>query len=171
MSLRPPSLQSNYDDFFSEDPALIPQPEQPLPDAGPEAKAAYVKAVDEYLTKIQVARDTGDWGAITLEGQTPAKFVMRPMPGTLYRTLVDARERAVNPIGHAMFHQIAFRGTIVKVVDGTLGDEASFKLTRDPEFGLIANQSIADLMDRISVRIITELGGEALRRIALRPKS
>lgn len=170
MSLRAPSLQSSYDDFFSGDPALIPQPVEPVADADSKAKAAYKAAVEEYLTKLRVARDTGNWAEILVGTDQPARFVMKPLTGSAYRAIVDASSS--DKAGPGVLNQIAFRACITKVVDSGLpASDVIVKRVRDPLFGELATATIADYLDAIDVRIVSELGGEAMRRVTIGPKS
>lgn len=169
MSIRPPSLQSQYDDFFSGDPALIPEPKLAA-DADEKAIAAYKLACDEYLTKLRVARETGDWTAILVGTEQPTKFVMKQISGDAYRGLLDMHR--AEKVGPGKANQLAFRCAITKVVDSGL-PEASTKVTafNHPDLGKIASVAISDYFDSIDTRIVSELGGEAMRRVSIGPKS
>lgn len=141
--------------FFSGDPAIIPVP------ADPEKRP-------ERERLLEVARDTGDWTAIVLPGERPARFVMRPLTGNVYREIADARE--AGKIRSGKLAQFAFRAAIQNVIDPELGD-VSIKFEPTDRFGEIATVACADFFDGIDLSIVTELGGYAMRRASdLTPK-
>lgn len=148
MSLRPPSLQQPYDMFFSGDPSIIPLP-------------ADLEKRPERERLLQVARDTGDWTPIVLPNERPARFVMKPLTGNVYREIADAAE--AGKIRSGKLAQLAFRAAIQNVVDPELGD-VPIKFEPTDRFGDIATVAIADFFDGIDLSIVTELGGYAMRR-------
>lgn len=155
--IRPPSLQRTYDDFFSGDEAL-------RRGATPEEKT-------EIARLIKVARETGDWRPLAVEGKQPTKFTFKPLSGDVYRTMVDmltARE-----IGAAKMPQIAFRAAFSAVSNlGIDLDADQSKKVNHPKLGELASTQLTDLLDGCDVSIVTELGGEVLRRAQeVSPKS
>lgn len=154
--LRPPSNQHPYNDHFSGDPAFVQPP----------ANATKAQ-LEEHARKVEVARETGDWKALLIEGQQPTTFVMRPLKGNTFRNLVD--DSMADKIGGAMMAQLAFRAAIESIAN--LGD-VQIARQNDPRFGEIATVDVTDTLDAISPKIVGELGSEAVRRArTLSPKS
>lgn len=148
MSLRPPSLLREYDDFFSRDPSIIAAPKEPKERAAWEAK-------------LQTARETGSWTDIVVPGDAPARFRMKQLAGDVFREILDANEAGRVRSNKAA--QLAFRAAFQGVVDPQLVDfEPKFEPT--DRFGKIASVDVANYFDAIDTAIVTELGLEALRR-------
>ncbi len=159
MALRPPCLQKTYDEFYSGDPAF----EIPEPGATDEQRG-------EYARRVTVARETNGWAALLKPGGNPTKFVMRPIPGDVFRRVVDAFQ--AGKFGSLTAQHICFRAAIVSVVnldDGT--DEKIVPVSLDG-IGQVASPQIANRLDALDPTIVAELGDEAFRRAqALAPKS
>lgn len=149
MSLRPPSNIRPYDDFFSGDPAIVQSP----PDATKEQIA-------DRAHRIQVARETGAWNEVVVDGREPTRFVMQPLRGNFYRTLMD--EISAGRVGAGKASQIAFRAAVKGVVN--LGDREVGDRVETDKFGSLAPVEFTDYLDSIDLSIVSELGGEALRR-------
>ncbi len=156
MSLRPPSNLRAYDDFYTGDPAIVALP----PNASDDEKK-------DRENRIRVARETGDWSGVIVEGQRPTKFKMHIIGGDAYRTLMD--EYSAKQIGLGKLTQLAFLLAVRDVTD--LGD-TKVERKQTARYGWIADVEIADALDAIDIGIVNELGGEALRRAReLSPKS
>lgn len=159
--IRPPSAQKPYDDFWSGDPAFTQLP----PDATPEQ-------IQERKAAVLRARETGDWSALRIEGREPTKFVMKPLRGEFYRQLIDYV--AIGRVGAGMSAHYAFRAGIVEIPEMPQWDGAPKKIRRTAIEGLgeMAMSDVADYLDGIDLTIITELGGELIRRAReVSPKS
>jgi hypothetical protein len=145
--LRPPSIQRQYDEFYSRDPALL----QPPPNATP-------KELEDHATKIRVARETGDWTALLVAGETPTKFVMRPLSGALFRRLSD--RMIMRRIGPAELNAYAFRAALVEIP----GWPTKLEREQVEDFGSLVAVDLVDELEHIDPRIVTELGAEVIRR-------
>lgn len=150
--LRLPSNQKEYDTYWSGDPAF----HQPAADASEEDRA-------EHAAKVKRAQETGDWSPLLIEGETPTKFVMRPIDGNQWRWLVDESSRDDQfKMGAAIFWSLMFRCAIVRVVN--LGMKVSDTPVKHAKLGMIAPQDIPNLLDTIDASIVTELAGAAFER-------
>jgi hypothetical protein len=155
--IRPPSNQKPYDLFFSGDEAIVQLPAN----ATDEQKATHARL-------LKTARETGDWRPVLVEGKAPTKFVMKPMPGTVYRTLMDMV--MLNEVGPSMVPQLAFRICITEITG--LGIDFELKHVASSKLGTLASTEVTDLLDGADLRIVTELGNEVLRRAReVSPKS
>jgi hypothetical protein len=158
MSLRPPSHQKHYDAFYSGDSAF----EQPAAEATDAQKEAHAR-------RVKIARETGNWAALLVPQGNPTKFVMRPIPGTLFRTLVDRFQ--AGKYGVLSLQQMLFRAALIEVVN--LGDaHEPLTLVTVEGLGPIAPVEIADKLDSIDPGIVRELGDDVFRRATVvAPKS
>lgn len=162
MAIRPSSLQRQYDEYWSGDPAFV----QPNP------KATEAELV-EHGRRWRVARQTGNVAELLVDPQAkPTKFVLRPLPGSVFRRLADLV--AGGKIGNAEVASLAFRAALVDVVNG--GDECpkiELRPDRDhPELGKIAPLAVADYFDEIDKSIVGELSNLIqARAVAVDPLS
>lgn len=148
--LRLPSNQREYDEYWSGDPAFH------QPADSDEARA-------EHAAKIKRARETGDWSPLLIDGETPTKFVMRPIKGDQWRWLVDEATREdEHRMGPALFNQLMFRCAVVSVKN--LGMKVNEDQVRHKKLGMIAPKDIPDVLDSIDASIVTELAGVAFER-------
>ena len=176
--MRPPSLIKPRDEFYSGDPAFKPSPVAPelASNADDDAKdvykaavAEYVKAVEERERLVNLARETGDWSALRIEGKTPVKFVMRPLKSRQFNRIADmiiARE-----VGAVTAKEIAFGAALAEVAG--IGDA---KITYDdhPRLGRIATPDFLDEVwpTGLVVSAVAELGELVLERARdIAPKS
>lgn len=137
--IRAPSNIHEYTECYSGDEALIK---------------------DENL--LRVARETGDWLPLIVDGKTPTMFTMRVIPGHLFRKIVDME------IGSAEKQSVLFRAACVGFTGlGSLKYEA----VNDPDLGVIASTKLADFLDSVDTGIVNELATAAMGRVFLRPKS
>jgi hypothetical protein len=149
--LRLPSNQREYDDYWSGDPAFH------QPDKNDEA------AVKEHAEKVRRARQTGDWSSLLIEGETPTKFIMRPIKGHQWRWLIDESQRQdEHKMGGGLFMQLMFRCACVSVKN--LGIPVNEKQVKHPDLGMIAPVDIPDTLDAIDSAIVTELADAAFAR-------
>lgn len=132
---RPPSNQRTYDAFWSKDPAFIQG-------AGPD-----------HERKIEIARETGDWSSLLIEGQTPTKFVLRQIPGEIKRRILD--RFAAEKIGGYELDSLLLRLAVADVVN--LGD-FKLKLTVDDEWGTLATHDLPNLLDECAPGCVAEIG-------------
>lgn len=164
--IRPPSNQKTYDEFWSGDPAFVQPPAEPAEDADDATIKKYREAVDDHVRKLKHARATGDWSALLAGADQPTRFVMRPLPGHLFRMITDlvTSER----IGPAETNGLILRAALVGVVN--LGDvEVDHKTDSTyPKLGKIATVDVPNLLDRIDIGIVAELA-TSIRERAMSP--
>jgi hypothetical protein len=160
--IRPPSAQKQWDAFWSGDPAFIQPPERPA-----EVTGEYTTALEQYLAKLNAARETGDWRPMLIDGQTPTKFVMGQVDRETWREVADrCGLPSDNPrhIGDITLNSIMFRLSVKSVVG--LGD---IRVERSPDMKwdgwVMAQRAIVSELDEISPGIIGELGGEVFKRL------
>jgi hypothetical protein len=159
MALRPPSLQRDYDEYYSGDPAFV----QPPDDATKEQ-------LEAHADRIRVARETGDWRPLLIDGQNPTTFVMKPLDGHIYRAIMDKIQSG--EIGLASAPAFFFRAAIRKIVNLDGPTDTTFKFVNVAGVGSIAPVDIADKLDAIDKSIVVELGDRIFSRAqAPAPKS
>lgn len=167
--IRPPSNISTYDEFYSKDPDIRqPKPRSFFDNAEVHPGMHIDSARDEMTRKdaievenlIRVARETGEWQPL-ITGPSPTKFVMRVIPGSLFRKLLDAN------YGSAEFSAMTLRIALTDIVLAGY----KFKTCNHPTFGKIADESVIDVLDAIDMGIVNELSMAAIQRVHLRPKS
>lgn len=162
--LRLPSLQREYDEYYSGDPAFVQPPPMPPEGASPADIALVIQLRVEHAHRITVARDTGDWSPLMIEGETPTRFVMRPLVGELYRNLRDLfKDRTV---GVEISNHVVFRAALRRVHG--LGDlKVELELHENPELemlGKIAGPAIPNALDAIDRAIVNELAVAAFEK-------
>lgn len=145
--IRPPSNQNYRDAFWSGDPAFV----QLAPNATDEQKEAHARL-------WQVAKETGNYSGLIIQGQTPTKFVFKPMAGETYFALQD--DLIAGRVGMLVATSIAFRATIIEVV--------GFEKPRPAEtkYGTIATGDITNTLHEAALGCIFELGLDCLNRAA-----
>jgi hypothetical protein len=139
--IRPPSNIQPYTECYSGDEALL-----------------------QDANLLRVARETGDWSPVIIEGMTPTKFTLRPLQGRLLRKISDLE------IGGATKNSVIVRAAVIDVIGL---DGFKLKLEPDKEYGLgsIATQEFTDCLDFIDAGIVNELALLIWQRALLRPKS
>lgn len=170
IGLRPPSLQREYDDFWSGDPALLQPPMPPDETASDELKKAWLAEITAHAELLQRARESGDWTPLFLAGQNPTKFTLRPLPAHAYALLADMSKKytaeGVRVHNDNELTALAFCIAIVRVTN--LG-AAKIKTARHPDFGQIATTSFFDdvgLEAGTALKVTQEIGGAAIARAA-----
>ncbi len=125
-------------------------------------------AADEALLQdanlLRVARETGDWLPLIVDGKTPTRFTMRVIPGHVFRKIVDLE------VGSSQRQALLFRAACV----GISGIEPfKFSLVKDQEHGLgqLASLEVVDFLDAVDLNIVNELALAVMNRVFLRPKS
>jgi hypothetical protein len=168
--LRPPSLQHEYDEYYSRDPAFSPPALRPDPGAGPEAKAALAKALAEHAERVRIARERGDWSALKTAGEEPTKFTFRQVPGDVFSRVQD--DIVDDKIGSFELPMLMFRIALVSV---NLGPEApKLKTVVHPRYGRLVDTDVPNYLCTFDEgrAIVAELGGIVLERsIGPSPKS
>lgn len=152
MAFRLPSVQNEYDEYSPYDPAFVQLDEN----ASDDEKA-------KYRERVRRCRETGNWTELLAEPSlVPTKFVMRPLPGDVFRSLMDLIQ--TGRLGISQYPAMFFRAAIKRVCG--LGDSTiDAKPTTEPGIpGKIANVEIPNLLDAFRSEIVTELGDEVLRR-------
>ena len=146
--IRQPSLIREYETFYSGDPAIAQMP--------PNATAEEAK---EHENRIRVARETGDWTSIVIDGQQPTRFRMKLLRGSQYRWLAD--QLNARHLGLLQAAALAFRASCRAVVN--FGDLEP-KFVQHAALGQVLAAEHAEALDDIDKGIVDELGAEALRR-------
>jgi hypothetical protein len=148
--IRAPSVQKQYGAVFSGDPAFVQLPE----DATDEQKAAHEQ-------KWKVARETGDYSALRIEGAgDPTVFTMKPLSTDAFAALyaLGAAE------GAAAANMMAFRVSLQSV--DNFG-KVDIKRIQHKKFGPIATTEFFDkagLPAGLSVKIALEIGDIVLSK-------
>ena len=145
--IRPPSLQNQRDDYWSGDPAFVQLP----PNATDEQR-------EEHARKWRIARETGNYGDLLIQDAKPTKFVFQPMPGDVYRRLVDRVQ--AGRMGMLELHALAFRVAVVDVAN--LGDVKVRPM--ETELGTMATAEITNVLDACAPGCVNELGAEVIQR-------
>lgn len=141
-STRPPSNQSTFDMFWSGDPAFVQG----------DGK--------EHEKKLEIARETGDWSGLIIQGQTPTKFVSRQIPGELKRRILDRYQ--AGKLGPYELDALLLRMAIVDVIG--LGD-FKLKFTMSDEWGKIASADLTNALDACAPGAVTELSLQVFNRM------
>ena len=135
---RPPSNQNTYDEFWSGDQAFNHDDER----------------------KFGIARETGDWSSLLIEGQTPTKFVLRQIPGDVKRRILD--QFSASKIGGYELDSLLLRLAVVDVVN--LGD-FRLKFTVSEDWGKLSTHDLPNLLDEYAPGCVAELGLLIYRRM------
>lgn len=159
-----PSLIKEYSAIYSKDPSLLQAPTPPADNATAEALAAYEAAAKEHEHKLKVARETGDYAALLVEGAgPPTLFMMRQLTADAYTRILYRGGTAIeNTV-------LAFRYALRSVANWPGADVA---LVEHPELGQIASLSFFDKLGvpgAASAAIAIELGDLAIVRAGVRP--
>lgn len=151
---------------------MIRPPVSPGDTATDEEREAFKQAVEEYVTKIRSARDTGDWTKVIIEGQVPTKFTLEQVDRNVWRELMD---RAILPadsprhIGQVTLNSLLFR-LAVRAISGF----DKFERLPDPRWDnwTMAPAALVSQLDSIDESIVGEIGAEVFRRLqGIRPHS
>lgn len=164
--IRPPSLYKDVTDFFTGDSAIVQPPPLPADDATEEQVAEFKEAVKQYFAAITSAKETGDWTAVVVAGQTPTKFVMGQVDRNVWRALLDrATLKPDNPryIGEVVTNALLFRLSIRSIV----GFDKKIEREPDPHWDgwVMAKADIIQALDDIDPRIVGEIGAGVFRRL------
>jgi hypothetical protein len=158
--IRLPSIQRDYDWYWSGDPALVQPPVALAVDASDEDKAAHKIASDEYKAKLKACRDTGDWSPLLKPGEQPLKFVLCQVDRNAWRALDDRRSLPSASSSHvssglllALLARLA-----IKDIVGAEG----VRVVRSPDSKFddwtMAQAELVTLLDTANENIISELG-------------
>jgi hypothetical protein len=149
--LRPPSIQSQYDLYWSGDDCFVQLPE-----------GASESDLETYRKHWEVARETG---IVPPELMAPGrslaeatKFVMRPIPGTIGRALFDMY--ISKRLGFTSLIATAFRLALVDIVNGPVSKviQAPHEDGNLTALGKMATADAVNTLDAINSNIVTELG-------------
>jgi hypothetical protein len=164
--LRAASQQRQYDEFYSGDPAFVQPPPAPPEGAADDVVAAHKAHLEEYTHKLEVARERSDWTEMLAgASDSPTKFVMRQLPGDVFRRLFDLLEsRAVR--GGIANHLIV-RCALVQIVNaGDLRVKlAPHEMPELRALGPIASADITNALDAVDFGIVNELAARVLERL------
>jgi hypothetical protein len=159
--IRLPSLQKPQDEFYSGDPAFIQ-----LPDDVSESDRA------EHARKWKVARESGNYSALIVEGQQATKFTMQPVNRTVWRAFVD---RVLQPadstrrIGPITTPSLLFRLAICSV--SGIDVQIKRRPHREWDGWEMAEEEIVQVLDSTDPKIVTELGDLMFARMSDIPKN
>lgn len=159
MAIRARSLQHNYSEFWSGDSAFEQPPDEPktTPDKDPKAWETWTKSLTDWQRRVKIARETGDWAAMRIDGgEEPTQFVLRPVPGHVFRKLVDDVTRG--ELGGTEAMTLMLQLALVDVI-GLEGSKLEMKRVKHPRYGDMASVDMPNLLDQIDPRIVGELGG------------
>jgi hypothetical protein len=170
--IRLPSLQRAYDDFYSRDPAVIPEPAEPAKTATDDDWKTYRKAVEERTTKVRAAKENGHWDDVLVPGGVPTKFVMGQVDRNAWRAIADRfqlPEDNKQRIGLNELSSLLFRLALRDIP----GLDIKIQRYVDPEWGWeMAQAEIVTLLDQADPRIVGEISGGVWRRLQeIAPKS
>ena len=167
IQFRPPSLSKSYDEFVSIDPAFVQLPLL-ADDATEEQREQFKVDVEEYLTKLRVARQTGDWTGMLRAGEkleNATKFTLLPVDGNIWRELLDRatqREGTHGRIGGAQLRALLVRLAIKSIV----GFATKIERTVDDDWGYtMAQPEVIDILDKVHPSIVGELGTRIAERL------
>lgn len=163
-----PSIVKEYSAVYSGDPSLVQAPTRP------EGKAAtdetieqFEKALKEHEHRLNVARETGDYSALLIEGAgEPTLFQMRQLTADAFAYLIG---QVYPREGNIATNALAFRFALRSV--SNLG-EAKVKIVEHDKLGPIASLSFFDkagMPAELAMSIATELGDLVLDKARLRP--
>jgi hypothetical protein len=143
-----PSLQRDCSWVWSEDPALDgpDYADAPKKNASEAAKKAWAARLKEWHRKLDVARDTGDYTAITKAGQALTLFDLRIIPEPLWRAALDLvrNHQAGAMEGNGIMVRLALRGVVN--LDGFDGKPYVVELKTDDRWGQCAGNESIDLL-------------------------
>jgi hypothetical protein len=167
MITRLPSYQHEYTEHWSYDSALVRRPTTPPDEAGAESKAAHEKAVEDYERKLRIARETGNWQPLILDGQSPTPFVMGQVDRNIWRAIRDRlnlRPGSPGWIGIDVGVALLFRLAIQRIVGLDL--EVSRRADSRWEGWTMAQpELVSDLDTKYHPGIVTELGDQVFVRL------
>lgn len=154
--IRLSSNQKTYDEYYSRDEAFVPWPTPPGKDADEAALKLYGEQLEEHTRKVEVARETSDWTPLLIEnGEKPTKFILRPLPGDIFRIIVDMVD--AGDVGGAEANLLLLRAAL-RGVKGLGQMEVTY--TRDPRYpklGAIATVDVPNALDAADNKVIAEL--------------
>jgi len=166
--IKPPSLQRTWDAFTTSkhEPAIIRPPADLGGDATQEQRDQHAKDVDEWAAKILAARDTGQWGPVTVEGQQPTRFTLDQVNPEVWReihsraSLPDDCERKLDRlVVYALLFRLALRG---------ISGWDRIERQPDPAWSnwTMAPLSVVAHLDAVDPFIVSEIGLLVLARLA-----
>jgi hypothetical protein len=162
---RPPSAQRPYETYYSGDPAFVQPPKAPADDASDEAKKEYTDALEQHGAKVKSARDTGNWQALIVEGQSPTKFVMAQVDRGVWRELAD--RMILPPDSHRRVGIVTLRALAFRLAIKSIGGWDKFERLPDPSWDnwTMAPEDIVAELDAIDAGIVNEIGTDVLERL------
>jgi hypothetical protein len=151
MIVLPQSLQGRYSWVWPRDPALARPP-----------ASADEKTRKDFEHKLEVARDTGKYQDVLLEGHQPTLFVVEPLPGAVWRKIIDMM--TMDRIGNMEASSIIVRVCLKSVENPAIPVDVEAG-----PYGAWAKQSVIDTLDAIHPAIVSELGGHLSNRASAPP--
>lgn len=165
MISRSPSNQRNYDLVWSRDEAFVQLPDAPPDSASQEDKDAYEKLQKAHIAKWEIARESGDYSALRVEGKPdPTVFTMKPLSHEQLMVLWDMG-RADAGVGET--NALAFAAALQGVTN--LGDAVVERNHFHPKLGMIASTAFFEKVGvpaSVAFNIELELGQVIIARAA-----
>ncbi|HZO16507.1 MAG TPA: hypothetical protein VFB62_24700 [Polyangiaceae bacterium] len=170
--IRLPSLSKPYHAFVTFDEAIVQPPAAPEPldmesDPPPsdemlaahkEALETHGKALEEHFAKMRAARQTGDWGPVTVPGKHPLRFLMRQMPFDGWAVVNGMMQRQENEEDILL---LAVQLCLMEIDGAPIVVERE----RHPRLGDVASLScLSRLGNRNGLRAAVELGALAINK-------
>jgi hypothetical protein len=154
ITIRPPSTQRTYDEYWSGDPAFEQAPE-----------GATKKQLAAHAKRVETARETGNWTGLLVEGGSPTKFVMAPVDRNIWREIVDRGQLPASSerrIGDHVLAGLLFRLALERIENADI----EVTRTRDPKWGwVMAQPEVVTILDEYSGLIVGELGTAVYARL------
>lgn len=139
---RLPSNQQTYDLFWSGDPAFVQG----------EGK--------DHERKLEIARETGEWSSLLIQGQTPTKFVSRQVPGEIRRRLLD--HYGAGKLGAQELDSLLVRIAVIDVVG--FGD-FKLKFTMHDDWGKVTTNDLPNALDLYAPGAVADLAVQVFNRM------
>jgi hypothetical protein len=151
MLARRPSLQAAHE-FISEHDDALDKP----------SDKASAKVVKEFAHRLTVARETGNYAGLLIEGKEPVRFVLRPVDPLIVRRLFDDKE--AGRVGLGEWWTLWLRCA----VDDIIGGDFEVKHATDARYGNIAHPA---LLAQLPDVVINEIAAHVFNRaVAIAPK-
>lgn len=165
MIIRPPSQQKPWDVYCSKDSAFKQPPKPPADDASDEERAEYLVTIEKYRATLKACQQTGDWSSLLVEGGQPVKFTLGPVPGSVWRAIID---RSILPVdSHRRIGPVMLRSLLFRLSVKSIAGWDKFERLPDPAWDnwTMAPASVAEQLDEIDPSIVGEIGDVILDRL------
>jgi hypothetical protein len=163
--IRTGSLQSDYDFYVSSDPAFSKPPVAPADDASEEQVKAFRDAATDYIHKWKVARETTDYAALLVEGQTPKKIRLGRVNRKIWRAIQDRALLPADSQRHIGF--VSMMALLTRLALRSIPHlDLKLEHVTDKDYGWqMAPEEVVEILDEKDPSIVGEIGNEVLRRL------